>query len=124
VTVAGSPEKQAFLAGPQLTAEINRLTPAKVPGPGRAVTIFRSILPRIRMLTLDERRSKLIASMSRIERRYRVLPSQAGPTEMTIEEIYNGAIKPLPPSERFRLAILILNEIPPASVVDAPRRLE
>jgi hypothetical protein len=43
---------------------------------------------------------------------------------MTIEEIYNGAIKPLPPSERFRLAILILNEIPPASVVDAPRRLE
>ena len=38
---------------------------------------------------------------------------------MTIEEIYDEAIKPLPPSERFRLATLILNEIPPQSVVDA-----
>ncbi len=37
---------------------------------------------------------------------------------MTIEEIYNEAIKPLSPSERFRLATLILNEIPPQSVVD------
>jgi hypothetical protein len=37
---------------------------------------------------------------------------------MTIEEIYDEAIKPLPPSERFRLATLILNEIPPQSVVD------
>ena len=37
---------------------------------------------------------------------------------MTIEEIYREAIKPLPPSERFRLATLILNEIPPQSVVD------
>jgi hypothetical protein len=39
-------------------------------------------------------------------------------TEMTIEQIYDEAIKPLPPSERFRLATLILNEIPPQSVVD------
>ena len=38
--------------------------------------------------------------------------------EMAIEEIYNEAIKPLSPSERFRLATLILNEIPPQSVVD------
>jgi len=37
---------------------------------------------------------------------------------MTIEEIYQQAIKPLPLSERFRLATLILNEIPPQSVVD------
>ncbi len=37
---------------------------------------------------------------------------------MTIEQIYDEAIKPLPPSERFRLATLILNEIPPQSVVD------
>jgi hypothetical protein len=37
---------------------------------------------------------------------------------MTIEEIYDEAIKPLSPSERFRLASLILNEIPPQSVVD------
>ena len=37
---------------------------------------------------------------------------------MTIEEICDEAIKPLPPSERFRLVTLILNEIPPQSVVD------
>ena len=37
---------------------------------------------------------------------------------MTIEEIYQESIKPLPPSERFRLATLILNEISPQSVVD------
>ena len=37
---------------------------------------------------------------------------------MTIEEIYAEAIKPLPPSERFRLATLILSEIPPQRVVD------
>jgi hypothetical protein len=40
------------------------------------------------------------------------------PPEMTIEEIYNIAIKPLPPSEQFLLATLILNEIPPQSVLD------
>lgn len=45
-------------------------------------------------------------------------PGLARPTEMTIEEIYEETIKPLPPSERFRLATLILNEIPPQSVVD------
>ncbi len=37
---------------------------------------------------------------------------------MTIEEIYAESIKPLAPSERFRLATLILCEIPPQSVVD------
>ena len=39
-------------------------------------------------------------------------------TEMTIEEIYNESIKPLAPSERFRLATLILSEIPPQCVAD------
>jgi hypothetical protein len=39
-------------------------------------------------------------------------------TEITIEEIYDESIKPLAPSERFRLATLILSEIPPQSVVD------
>jgi hypothetical protein len=37
---------------------------------------------------------------------------------MTIEEIYNESIKPLAPTERFRLATLILSEIPPQSVAD------
>ena len=37
---------------------------------------------------------------------------------MTIQEMYDQAIKPLPPAERFRLATLILNEIPPQAVVD------
>jgi hypothetical protein len=37
---------------------------------------------------------------------------------MTVEEIYQGTIRPLPPSERFRLATLILNEIQPQSVLD------
>ena len=37
---------------------------------------------------------------------------------MTIEEIYDESIKPLLPSERFRLATLILNKIPPQCVVD------
>ncbi len=37
---------------------------------------------------------------------------------MTIEEIYDETIKPLAPSERFRLARLILSEIPPQCVVD------
>jgi hypothetical protein len=53
-----------------------------------------------------------------LERLHRVPPSLTRPTEMTIEEIYDEAIKPLPPSERFRLATLILNEISPQSVVD------
>ncbi len=37
---------------------------------------------------------------------------------MTIEEISDEAIKPLPPSERLQLATLILSEIPPPSVLD------
>ncbi len=37
---------------------------------------------------------------------------------MTIEEIYDESIESLPPSERFRLATLILSRIPPSSVVD------
>jgi hypothetical protein len=37
---------------------------------------------------------------------------------MTIEEIYHESIKTLATSERFRLATLILSEIPPQRVVD------
>jgi hypothetical protein len=37
---------------------------------------------------------------------------------MADKEIYDEHIKPLPQSERFRLTTLILNEIPPQSVVD------
>lgn len=36
----------------------------------------------------------------------------------TVEEIYSRVIKPLPPSERFRLATFILNDISPRAVVD------
>ena len=56
--------------------------------------------------------------MSRMENLLRGRPNLVWPTAMTIEEIYDEAIKPLPTSERFRLATLILNEIPPQSVVD------
>ena len=37
---------------------------------------------------------------------------------MMIEEFHHKSIRPLAPSERFRLATLILSEIPPQSVVD------
>ena len=37
---------------------------------------------------------------------------------MTIQEVYDPSIKPLPPAERFRLAKLILNEISPQALVD------
>lgn len=37
---------------------------------------------------------------------------------MTVLEIYNQTIKPLPAAERLRLATLILNGISPQSVVD------
>jgi hypothetical protein len=37
---------------------------------------------------------------------------------MTIEEIDDQSIKPLSPSERFRLATLIVSEVPTQSVVD------
>jgi hypothetical protein len=46
--------------------------------------------------------------------RYRV---SRDPT-MTIQELYDRTIKPLPASERLRLAALILNDIPPQAVVD------
>ena len=38
---------------------------------------------------------------------------------MTAAELYNDQIKRLPVAERLRLASLILNDIPPESVVDA-----
>lgn len=38
--------------------------------------------------------------------------------ETTAEAIYDEIIKPLPPSERLKLATMILNEIPPHAVVD------
>ena len=37
---------------------------------------------------------------------------------MTIQEMYEQSIKPLPAPDRLRLAALILNEIAPESVVD------
>jgi protoheme ferro-lyase len=37
---------------------------------------------------------------------------------MTVREIYDRTIKPLPPADRLQLATLILNDIPPQSVVD------
>ena len=36
----------------------------------------------------------------------------------TVEEIYAQVVKPLPPSERFKLATLILGDISPHAVVD------
>ena len=37
---------------------------------------------------------------------------------MTVNQLYEQTIKPLSPAERLRLATLILNGIPPQSVVD------
>lgn len=37
---------------------------------------------------------------------------------MTVNQLYEQTIKPLAPAERLRLATLILNDIPPQSVVD------
>mgnify|MGYP001432944276 CR=1 FL=1 len=39
-------------------------------------------------------------------------------TETIAEDIYNQVIKALPPSQRLKLAALILNDIPPQAVVD------
>jgi hypothetical protein len=38
---------------------------------------------------------------------------------MNVHEIYEQTIKCLPAAERLRLAVLILNDIPPQSVIDA-----
>ena len=38
---------------------------------------------------------------------------------MNVHELYEQTIKSLPAAERLRLAVLILNDIPPQSVVDA-----
>jgi hypothetical protein len=38
---------------------------------------------------------------------------------MNIHELYEQTIKSLPASERLRLAVLILNDIPPQSMIDA-----
>ena len=37
---------------------------------------------------------------------------------MTISEVYNNTVKPLPVADRLRLAALILNDIPRTSIVD------
>ena len=39
-------------------------------------------------------------------------------TQATAEEVYDQIIKPLPASERLKLATMILNDISPRSVVD------
>ena len=38
--------------------------------------------------------------------------------QTTADEIYIQIVKPLPPSERLKLATMILNDIPPQAVVD------
>lgn len=38
--------------------------------------------------------------------------------QMTAKEIYNQVVKPLPVSERFELATMILNDIHPRAIVD------
>jgi hypothetical protein len=42
----------------------------------------------------------------------------AATSPTTAEEIYDQVVKPLPPSERYKLATIILNEISPHAVVD------
>lgn len=37
---------------------------------------------------------------------------------MTLKEVYNSAIKPLPTSDRLQLAAMILSDIPPQAVTD------
>ena len=37
---------------------------------------------------------------------------------MNVHELYEQTIKSLPAADRLRLAVLILNDIPPQSVVD------
>jgi len=37
---------------------------------------------------------------------------------MNVHELYEQTIKSLPAAERLRLAVLILNDIPPQSVID------
>lgn len=39
-------------------------------------------------------------------------------TQPKVEEIYAQVVKPLPASERLKLATMILNDIPPLSIVD------
>ncbi len=38
--------------------------------------------------------------------------------QTTAEEVYSQVVKPMCVSERFKLATLILNDIPPRAVVD------
>lgn len=38
--------------------------------------------------------------------------------QASAEELYEQVVKPLPPSERLKLARIILNEIPPQAIVD------
>jgi hypothetical protein len=39
-------------------------------------------------------------------------------TPASAEELYEQVVKPLPPSERLKIATMILNDIPPQSVVN------
>ena len=39
-------------------------------------------------------------------------------TEMTVEQVYAGIVRPLRAADRLRLATLILNDIPPEAVAD------
>jgi hypothetical protein len=46
------------------------------------------------------------------------MASPYGMPTMNVYELYEQTIKALPAAERLRLAVLILNDIPPQSVVD------
>ena len=37
---------------------------------------------------------------------------------MTVQQLYEETVRPLPAADRLRLATLILNEIPPQALVD------
>ena len=45
-------------------------------------------------------------------------PTHESERAVTIQEIYEQSIKPLPAPQRFQLAVLILNDIPPHALVD------
>jgi len=46
------------------------------------------------------------------------MPKTLEPATVTVEELYESAVKPLPADARLKLATLILNGISPDAVVD------
>jgi hypothetical protein len=37
---------------------------------------------------------------------------------MTVSDVYNTAVKPMPMADRLKLAVMILNDIPPQAISD------